>query len=142
MLCENALKGSLWSARQPSVARVFGIKRGGAGGGRSRVLLSDDINLHFTGDLYAVAAANNLLAAMIDNHCKRRLIPEIPADGITWRRAIDISDKGLALIKSGLADIPQALLRRTGVDLTAAAEIMSVLALATDLENLQQDSEK
>jgi formate--tetrahydrofolate ligase len=128
---------SIVSLRQPSLAPVFGIKGGGAGGGRSRVLPSEDINLHFTGDLHAVAAANNLLAAMVDNHCQRALVPVILADGISWRRVIDISDKGLSLIESGLANVPQAPRRLTGFDLTAASEVMSVLALATSLDDLR-----
>lgn len=129
---------SIATLRQPSLAPVFGIKGGGAGGGRSRVIPSDEINLHFTGDLHAVAAANNLLAAMVDNHCRRGLIPALNADDISWRRAIDISDKGLALIETGLADVPQAPRRHTGFDLTAASEVMSVLALATGMEDLRE----
>lgn len=136
-LCRRA-KRAVVTLRQPSLAPVFGIKGGGAGGGRSRVLPSEDINLHFTGDLHAVAAANNLLAAMIDNHCERELLPRIAPDQITWRRAIDMSDKGLAQIESGLNDVPMAPRRQTGFDLTAASEVMSVLALATDLKDLRQ----
>ena len=97
----------------------------------------DDINLHFTGDLHAFAAANNLLAAMIDNHCKRGLIPDVRTDGIAWRRVIDISDKGLAHIETGLDDVRQAPRRETGFDLTAASEVMSILALATSLADLR-----
>jgi len=129
---------SIVTLRQPSLAPVFGIKGGGAGGGRAQVLPSENINLHFTGDLHAVAAANNLLAAMVDNHCRRGLLPLIEPDLISWRRAIDISDKGLADIETGLADVPQAPRRRTGFDLTAASEVMSVLALATDLQDLRK----
>ncbi|MEQ1827324.1 MAG: formate--tetrahydrofolate ligase, partial [Pirellula sp.] len=128
---------SIVTLRQPSLAPVFGIKGGGAGGGRSRVLPSDDINLHFTGDLHAVSAANNLLAAMVDNHCQRGLEPVIPTNGISWRRVVDINDKGLAQIESGLANVPQAPRRFTGFDLTAASEVMSVLALATSLDDLR-----
>jgi len=123
--------------RQPSLAPVFGIKGGGAGGGRCLLLPPQDINLHFTGDLHAVAAANNLLAALIDNHCQRQLDPQILPESISWRRAVDISDKGLALIETGLNHVPQAPQRRTGFDLTAASEVMSVLALAKDLPDLR-----
>lgn len=130
-------KRSLVTLRQPSLAPVFGIKGGGAGGGRSSLLPSDEINFHFTGDLHAIAAANNLLAAMLDNHCRRDLSPRIEADRISWRRSIDISDKGLAEIETGLNDVPQAPRRRTGFDLTAASEVMSVLALAEDLSDLR-----
>lgn len=128
---------SIVTLREPSLAPVFGIKGGGAGGGRSRLLPTTDINLHFTGDLHAVAAANNLLAAMIDNHCQRGLLPAFNAEGISWRRVIDISDKGLAHIETGLDGVPQAPRRQTGFDLTAASEVMSVLALATSLSDLR-----
>ncbi|MFN9721517.1 MAG: formate--tetrahydrofolate ligase [Planctomycetota bacterium] len=130
-------KKSIVTLRQPSLAPVFGMKGGGAGGGRAKVVPSDEINLHFTGDLHAVAAANNLLAAMIDNHCRRGLSPVIPATGIMWRRVVDINDKGLGLIETGLADVPQAPRRMTGFDLTAASEVMSILALATDMQDLK-----
>ena len=128
---------SIVTLREPSLAPVFGIKGGGAGGGRCRLLPSEDINLHFTGDLHAVAAANNLLAAMVDNHCQRKLAPALHADGILWRRVIDISDKGLAHIETGLDNVPQAPRRHTGFDLTAASEVMSILALATGLVDLR-----
>ena len=105
--------------------------------GTLRLLPLEDINLHFTGDLHAVAAANNLLAAMIDNHCQRRLAPALNADGILWRRVIDISDKGLAHIETGLDHVRQAPRRQTGFDLTAASEVMSILALATGLTDLR-----
>lgn len=131
-------KRSVVTLRQPSLAPVFGIKGGGAGGGRSRVIPSEDINIHFTGDIHAIAAANNLLAAMLDNHCERELEPRVHANDITWRRAIDISDKGLAYIETGLNQVPMAPQRETGFDLTAASEVMSVLALATDLKDLRR----
>lgn len=130
-------KRSIVTLRQPSLAPVFGIKGGGAGGGRSCVVPSNEINFHFTGDLHAIAAANNLLAAMLDNHCRRGLTPAIKADAISWRRSIDLSDKGLADIETGLNDVPQAPRRRTGFDLTAASEVMSVLALSEDLIDLR-----
>lgn len=128
---------SIVTLRQPSLAPVFGIKGGGAGGGRATLLPTHDINLHFTGDLHAVAAASNLLAAMLDNHSARRIEPIVDPDRITWRRVIDISDKGLAHIETGLDQPPQAPRRATGFDLTAASEVMSVLALATDLQDLR-----
>ncbi len=129
---------SIVTLREPSLAPVFGIKGGGAGGGRARLLPTEDINLHFTGDLHAVAAANNLLAAMIDNHCQRGLTPAIHANGISWRRVIDISDKGLAHVETGLDSVRQAPRRETGFDLTAASEVMSVVALATNLADLRE----
>lgn len=136
-LCRRQRR-AIVTLREPSLAPVFGIKGGGAGGGRSRVLPSDEINLHFTGDLHAVAAANNLLAAMLDNHCQRNLEPVVSAESITWRRAIDMSDKGLAQIEAGRNHVAMAPRRETGFDLTAASEVMSILALATDLQDLRR----
>jgi formate--tetrahydrofolate ligase len=135
-LCQRD-KNAVVTLRQPSLAPIFGIKGGGAGGGRSRVIPTEDINLHFTGDLHAVAAANNLLAAMIDNHCARKLEPLCDTEDITWRRAIDISDKGLAQIRTGLNHVAMAPERDTGFDLTAASEVMSILSLASDLSDLR-----
>lgn len=136
-LCRRS-KRAIVTLRQPSLGPVFGIKGGGAGGGFSRVVPSEDINLHFTGDLHAVAAANNLLAAMIDNHCARGLSPQIHSEDITWRRTLDINDKGLADIETGRNHVPMAPRRTTGFDLTAASEVMSVLALASDLHDLRR----
>lgn len=123
--------------REPSLAPVFGIKGGGAGGGRCSLQPADDINLHFTGDLHAVTSANNLLSAMVDNHVKRRLAPPIDPASVSWRRVLDMSDKGLSQIVTGLGALPQAPLRETGFDLTAASEVMAILALADDLANLR-----
>jgi formate--tetrahydrofolate ligase len=124
--------------RQPSQAPVFGIKGGGAGGGRATLLPFEDINLHFTGDLHAIAAANNLLAALIDNHLKRGKKPVIDPASITWRRAIDVSDKSLAQIVTGPGDAGHPLERRTGFDLTAASEVMAIVALANSVADLHQ----
>ncbi len=128
---------SIVNVREPSLAPVFGIKGGGAGGGRSKLVPTEDINLHFTGDLHAVTAANNLLAAMLDNHSKRGLDPKIDANGISWRRVLDMNDKGLAHIEVGLDDPIQAPRYETGFDLTAASEVMSVLSLASDFADLR-----
>jgi formate--tetrahydrofolate ligase len=135
-------KRSIATLRQPSLAPVFGVKGGGAGSGRSQLLPAESINLHFTGDMHAVAAANNLLAAMIDNHAKRELTPRIDPQSISWRRVVDISDKGLARIETGLDEPLQAPRRETGFDLTAASEVMSVLSLATDLADLRDRIER
>ncbi|MEW4531063.1 formate--tetrahydrofolate ligase [Maioricimonas sp. JC845] len=124
--------------REPSLAPVFGIKGGGAGGGAAQLLPRDDINLHFTGDLHAVTSATNLLAAMLDNHVKRRQSPRIAPDGVTWRRCVDMSDKGLTRIVTGLGGWRQAPVRETGFDLTAASEVMAILALATDRNDLRK----
>jgi len=124
--------------REPSLAPVFGIKGGGAGGGAAQLLPRDDINLHFTGDLHAVTSATNLLAAMLDNHVQRRKSPRIAPDGVTWRRCVDMSDKGLTRIVTGLGHWRQAPVRETGFDLTAASEVMAILALATDRNDLRK----
>ncbi len=124
--------------RQPSQGPVFGIKGGGAGAGRASLLPADDINLHFTGDLHAVTSAHNLLAALLDNHIQRARTPLIEPKSVSWRRVIDLNDKGLAHIISGLDNTPQAPLRETGFDLTAASEVMAILALAGSLEDLRQ----
>ncbi len=135
-LCREGHK-AIVTLREPSLAPTFGIKGGGAGGGRASLFPRDEINLHFTGDLHAVAAANNLLAAVIDNHLKRGLKPELDSDSITWRRAVDISDKALSHVVAGLGPKLQGPLRETGFDLTAASEVMAILALATDLADLR-----
>ena len=128
---------AICTLREPSLGPVFGIKGGGAGGGRATLLPADDINLHFTGDLHAVTAANNLLAAVIDNHLGRRLDPQIAPSTIAWRRALDVCDKGLAHIETGI-DLPARVPRReTGFDLTAASEVMAILALSSDLADLR-----
>jgi len=124
--------------RQPSLAPVFGIKGGGAGGGRATLEPATDINLHFTGDLHAIAAAHNLLAALVDNHSRRGFSPHLHPDAITWRRVIDCSDKGLAQIVTGLGHHPQASVRETGFDLTAASEVMAIVALARDLADCRE----
>ncbi len=131
-------KRAVPTLRQPSLAPVFGIKGGGAGGGKATLIPSDDINLHFTGDLHAVSAANNLLAAMIDNHLKRGLSPRLDPKSVTWRRVVDVPDKGLSRIISGLGDVPQAPLRETGFDLTAASEVMAILALSSGMQDLRR----
>jgi formate--tetrahydrofolate ligase len=124
--------------RQPPQGPVFGIKGGGAGGGRAALLPTDDINLHFTGDLHAVAAANNLLAAILDNHLRRGKRPVLDPETVTWQRVLDVNDKGLARIVTGLGDPPQAPLRETGFELTAASEVMAILALATSFADLRR----
>jgi formate--tetrahydrofolate ligase len=124
--------------RQPSLGPVFGIKGGGAGGGSARLLPTDDINLHFTGDLHAVTSAHNLLAAMLDNHLARGLLPVLDPTSICWRRVIDLNDKGLSHIITGVGADRHVLRRETGFDLTAASEVMAILALSTGLHDLQE----
>ncbi len=130
-------KRTIVNLRQPSLAPVFGIKGGGAGAGACHLVPAQDINVHFTGDLHAVAAANNLLAALADNHAARKKPPVLPKNGIIWRRVLDMNDKGLARIELGLDEPIQCLKRETGFDLTAASEVMSVLSLASNLSDLR-----
>lgn len=129
---------TIGTLREPSLAPVFGIKGGGAGGGKCTLEPQADINLHFTGDMHAVTSATNLLAGMIDNHLKRNKSPQINPASITWKRVLDLCDRGLAHIITGLDQVPQAPLRETGFELTAASEVMAILALATDITDLRQ----
>lgn len=138
MALSQAGHRSIVTLREPSLGPVFGIKGGGAGGGRATLLPSEDINLHFTGDLHAVSAATNLLAAMIDNHCQRHQEPPLDPASVTWQRAVDMNDKGLSHIVTGLGNLRQAPLRETGFSLTAASEVMAILALSTSLDDLRQ----
>lgn len=131
-------QSAMATLRQPSLAPVFGIKGGGAGGGRATLEPASDINLHFTGDLHAVAAAHNLLAALVDNHSRRGHTPRLRPESITWRRVIDSSDKGLSQIVTGLGHHPQAPVRETGFDLTAASEVMAIVALTHDLADCRE----
>ncbi len=125
--------------RQPSMGPTFGIKGGAAGGGYSQVVPMERLNLHLTGDFHAVTAAHNLLAAMIDNHIHHNL-REFPIDlhSITWRRVLDVSDRVLRSIVVGLGATEDGVTRQTGFDITAASEIMAVLALSTSLQDMRQ----
>jgi formate--tetrahydrofolate ligase len=125
--------------RQPSMGPTFGIKGGAAGGGYSQVVPMERLNLHLTGDFHAVTAAHNLLAAMIDNYIHHSL-REFPIDlhSITWRRVLDVSDRVLRSIVVGLGATEDGVTRQTGFDITAASEIMAVLALSTSLQDMRQ----
>lgn len=136
-LCRDGHR-AIVTLRQPSLGPVFGIKGGAAGGGLASLCPAEDINLHFTGDMHAVTSAHNLLASLVDNHVKRRLAPLIDPGSLSWNRVIDLNDKGLAHIISGLDNVPQAPLRETGFDLTAASEVMAILALADGLPDLRR----
>ncbi|HET8651730.1 MAG TPA: formate--tetrahydrofolate ligase [Gaiellaceae bacterium] len=122
--------------REPSMGPVFGIKGGGAGGGRSQVFPMEDLNLHFTGDIHAVGAATNLLAAVLDAHLFHGNELGIDPDTITWRRALDVNDRALRRIVTGLGPTGGAE-RETGFDITAASETMGILAAARDLADLR-----
>ncbi len=123
--------------RQASMGPTFGIKGGAAGGGYSQVVPFEKLNLHLTGDLHAVTAANNLLAAMVDNHLRQGNGLGIDPHHITWRRVLDVNDRSLRNIVSGLGTRDDGIPRETGFDITAASEVMAVLALATSLPDLR-----
>src|ERR1051325_10697932 len=125
--------------RQPSMGPTFGIKGGAAGGGYSQVVPMEHLNLHLTGDFHAVTAAHNLLAAMIDNFIHHNL-RDFPIDlhSITWRRVLDVSDRVLRSVVVGLGAPEDGVTRQTGFDITAASEVMAVLALSTSLLDMRQ----
>ena len=133
----NALgKKAMICLREPSLGPCFGIKGGAAGGGYAQVVPMEDINLHFTGDIHAVGAANNLLAALIDNHIYWRHEPAIDPRRVTWRRALDMNDRALRQIVGSLGGIVNGFPREDGFDITAASEVMAILCLASDLGDL------
>jgi formate--tetrahydrofolate ligase len=123
--------------RQASMGPTFGIKGGAAGGGYSQVVPFEQLNLHLTGDLHAVTAANNLLAAMVDNHLQQGNALGLDPHGITWKRVLDVNDRSLRSIVSGLGTREDGTPRQTGFDITAASEVMAVLALATSLQDMR-----
>lgn len=121
--------------REPSLGPVFGIKGGAAGGGYAQVIPMEDINLHFTGDFHAIGAANNLLAAMIDNHIYQG--NELGIDTVVWRRCVDMNDRQLRFVRDGLGGPKDGVPRDDGYDITVASEIMAILCLATSLTDLK-----
>ena len=121
--------------REPSLGPVFGMKGGAAGGGHAQVVPMEDINLHFTGDLHAVTAANNLLAALVDNHIYHGNALRISR--VVWRRCMDMNDRQLRIVRDGVGGRPNGVERDDGFDITAASEVMAVLCLATDLDDLK-----
>ncbi len=124
--------------RQPSLGPTFGIKGGAAGGGHSQVIPMEEMNLHLTGDFHAVTAANNLMAALVDNHIYQGNQLSIGPDDVTWRRVLDVNDRTLRNIVTGLGGKINGVPRETGFDITAASEIMAMLGLATDLQDLRR----
>ena len=124
--------------RQPSMGPTFGIKGGAAGGGYAQVVPMDKLNLHLTGDFHAVTAAHNLLAAMLDNHLHHGNSLGIDPRNITWRRALDVNDRALRNVVIGLGARMDGLPRQTGFDITAASEVMVLLALATSHTDLTE----
>ncbi len=130
-------KNSIVALREPSLGPVFGIKGGAAGGGYAQVVPMEDINLHFTGDFHAIGAANNLLAAMLDNHIQQGNSLGIDVKQITWKRAIDMNDRQLRHIIDGLGGKAQGVPREDGFDITVASEVMAVLCLSSDITDLK-----
>ena len=130
-------KKSVAALREPSLGPVFGIKGGAAGGGYAQVIPMEDINLHFTGDIHAIGAANNLLAAMIDNHIQQGNRLGIDPKNITWKRCVDMNDRQLRHIVDGLGGRLQGVPREDGFDITVASEVMAVLCLASDIDDLK-----
>lgn len=131
-------KKTMLCLREPSLGPVFGIKGGAAGGGYAQVVPMEDINLHFTGDFHAIGAANNLLAALLDNHIQQGNALGIDIKNITWRRCVDMNDRQLRNIVDGLGGRMQGMPREDGFDITVASEIMAVLCLSADLMDLKK----
>ena len=130
-------KNAVVALREPSLGPVFGIKGGAAGGGYAQVVPMEDINLHFTGDFHAIGAANNLLAAMLDNHIQQGNALGIDVKKITWKRAVDMNDRQLRSIVDGRGGRMQGVPREDGFEITVASEVMAVLCLASDIPDLK-----
>ena len=129
---------SVVALREPSLGPVFGIKGGAAGGGYAQVIPMEDINLHFTGDFHAIGAANNLLAALLDNHIKQGNRLGIDPKRISWRRCVDMNDRQLRHVVDGLGGVVDGVTREDGFDITVASEVMAVLCLATSIRDLKE----
>lgn len=130
-------KKTMLCLREPSLGPVFGVKGGAAGGGYAQVVPMEDINLHFTGDLHAIGAANNLLAALVDNHIYQGNALGIDPRRVTWKRCIDMNDRQLRFVTDGLGGKANGTPREDGFDITVASEIMAIFCLATDLVDLK-----
>ena len=131
-------KNVLVAMREPSLGPVFGIKGGAAGGGYAQVVPMEDINLHFTGDMHAIGAANNLLAAMLDNHIQQGNELNIDPRRITWKRCVDMNDRQLRSITDGLGGKANGIPREDGFDITVASEIMAILCLSRNISDLKE----
>ena len=130
-------RNAVISLRQPSMGPTFGIKGGAAGGGYSQVIPMEQLNLHLTGDFHAVTAAHNLLSAMVDNHLHQGNELGLDIDNITWRRVLDVNDRSLRNIIVGLGTKEDGVVRQTGFDITAASEVMAILALSTSMQDMR-----
>ena len=131
-------KKAVLALREPSLGPVFGIKGGATGGGHAQVIPMEDINLHFTGDFHAIGAANNLLAAMLDNHIYQGNALGIDPRKITWKRCVDMNDRQLRSVIDGIGGMTGGVPREDGYDITVASEIMAVFCLATSIKNLKE----
>ena len=131
-------KKTMVALREPSLGPVFGVKGGAAGGGYAQVVPMEDINLHFTGDLHAIGAANNLIAAMLDNHIHQGNALDIDTNRVTWGRCVDMNDRQLRNIVDGLGPKADGVTRQDGFDITVASEIMAVFCLASDVIDLKE----
>ena len=131
-------KNTIVALREPSLGPVFGVKGGAAGGGYAQVVPMEDINLHFTGDFHAIGAANNLLAAMIDNHIYQGNALDIDPRRIVWRRCVDMNDRQLRFVVDGMGGKANGMPREDGFDITVASEIMAIFCLATDINDLKE----
>ncbi|MBP1745218.1 MAG: formate--tetrahydrofolate ligase [Firmicutes bacterium] len=131
-------KNTIVALREPSLGPVFGVKGGAAGGGYSQVVPMEDINLHFTGDFHAIGAANNLLAAMLDNHIYQGNALDIDTRRIVWRRCVDMNDRQLRFVVDGLGGKVNGIPREDGFDITVASEIMAIFCLASDIDDLKE----
>ena len=131
-------KNVIVALREPSLGPVFGVKGGAAGGGYAQVVPMEDINLHFTGDFHAISAANNLLAAMIDNHIQQGNSLGIDVKKITWKRCVDMNDRQLRFIVDGLGGKANGTPREDGFDITVASEVMAVLCLSNSITDLKE----
>ena len=130
-------KNALLCLREPSLGPVFGVKGGAAGGGHAQVVPMEDINLHFTGDFHAIGAANNLCAAMLDNHIKQGNSLDIDPRRIVWKRCVDMNDRQLRNVVDGLGGIANGVPREDGFDITVASEVMAAFCMASDLMDLR-----
>ena len=126
------------AVREPSLGPCFGMKGGACGGGYAQIVPMTDINLHFTGDFHAITSANNLLASMIDNHVYWNHEPQLDVRRITWRRVLDMNDRSLRYVVTGLGGLPHGIVREAKFDITAASEVMAILCLASNLKDLQR----
>ena len=129
-------KNSILALREPSLGPVFGIKGGATGGGHSQVVPMEDINLHFTGDIHAITSANNLLSAIIDNHIYHG--NELNIEKVTWKRCVDLNDRQLRVVNTGLSGEKNIIPREDGFDITVASEIMAIFCLATNTDDLKR----